>query len=85
MKLMGRDCEIVEMPPALASRVYRGSGAPAVEAVANYDITKIKSRLGYSDVVPVSRRPCLFRRVAAGEQARARGRDRDAARRPLRL
>ena len=54
IKLMGRDCEIVEMPPALASRVYRGSGAPAVEAVANYDITKIKSQLGYSDVVPVS-------------------------------
>ena len=54
IKHMGRDCEIVEMPPALAGRVYRGSGAPAVEAVANYDITKIKSRLGYSDVVPVS-------------------------------
>ena len=54
IKLMGADCEIVEMPPALASRVYRGSGAPAVEGAVNYDITKIKSQLGYSDVVPVS-------------------------------
>jgi len=53
-RLMHHDLEVVEMPPVLANRVYRGRGAQGGEGGHNYDITKIKTQLGYQDVVEVT-------------------------------
>jgi nucleoside-diphosphate-sugar epimerase len=45
------DWEVVEVPPALAQRVYKGGMAGSRENVIEFDIGKIKSQLGYRDVV----------------------------------
>jgi nucleoside-diphosphate-sugar epimerase len=52
--VMGRDCEILEMPPELAHRVYKGGCAKVPEWTIEYDIGKIKAELGYSDKVSPS-------------------------------
>jgi len=46
-----RDCEIVEAPPELAQRVYKGGAAAPPAGIAEYDIAKIKAQLGYRDAV----------------------------------
>ncbi len=46
-----RDCEIVEVPPTLAQRVYKGASSPSRDWVIEYDIRKIKTQLGYRDVI----------------------------------
>lgn len=43
--------EVVEAPPALAQRVYKGGGATLREGVIEFDIGKIKAQLGYRDIV----------------------------------
>jgi nucleoside-diphosphate-sugar epimerase len=43
--------EIVELPPALAQRVYKGGAAPLPSGVIEFDIGKIKTQLGYRDIV----------------------------------
>ncbi|RPI40192.1 MAG: NAD-dependent epimerase/dehydratase family protein, partial [Betaproteobacteria bacterium] len=43
--------EVVEVPPALAHRVYKGGSAVPREGIIEFDITKIKTQLGYRDVV----------------------------------
>jgi nucleoside-diphosphate-sugar epimerase len=48
---LNRECDIVEVPPALAHRVYKGGTAPPREWVIEFDITKIRTQLGYRDVV----------------------------------
>jgi nucleoside-diphosphate-sugar epimerase len=48
---MRKECEIVELPPALAHRVYKGASATLPAAVLEFDITKIKTQLGYRDIV----------------------------------
>jgi nucleoside-diphosphate-sugar epimerase len=48
---LGRDCEIVEVPPALALRAYKGGSAKPREWTMEYDIGKITAQLGYHDVV----------------------------------
>jgi nucleoside-diphosphate-sugar epimerase len=49
---LGRDCEVVELPPALAHRVYKGGSAALPAGVLEFDITKIRTELGYRDRVP---------------------------------
>jgi hypothetical protein len=44
--------EIVELPPELAHRVYKGAAAPLPGGVIEFDIGKIKNQLGYRDIVP---------------------------------
>jgi hypothetical protein len=46
-----RDCEIVEVPPALAEKVYKGGAARPREWMIEYDISKIRTQLGYRDVI----------------------------------
>ena len=50
-RVMHHDWELVEMPAALANRAYRGSGAQGGGAGFDFDITKIRTQLGYRDVV----------------------------------
>lgn len=47
---MAVECEIVEVPPALAQRVYKGRSA-ARDWVVEFDIGKIRTQLGYRDAV----------------------------------
>ena len=49
---LGRDCEIVEVPPTLSEKVYKGGAARPREWVLEYDITKIRTQLGYRDWIP---------------------------------
>ena len=42
---------VVEVPPPLAQRVYKGGAAPLRDAVIEFDISKIKTQLGYRDIV----------------------------------
>lgn len=44
-------CELVEVPPALAHRVYKGGAATLPAGVIEFDITKVKTQLGYRDLV----------------------------------
>ncbi|MCC6532710.1 MAG: NAD-dependent dehydratase [Burkholderiales bacterium] len=46
-----RACEIVEVLPPLAQRVYKGSAAAFVDSLIEFDITKIRTQLGYRDAV----------------------------------
>ena len=48
---LGHDCEIVEVPPALAQKVYKG-GAVRDRWLIEFDITKIRTQLGYRDLIP---------------------------------
>jgi nucleoside-diphosphate-sugar epimerase len=50
-KHLGQECDIVELPPALAHRVYKGGKAAPREALIEFDITKIRNELGYRDIV----------------------------------
>ena len=50
-KRMGHACEIVEATPASAYRVYKGGSAALPASVIEFDIGKIKSQLGYRDLV----------------------------------
>jgi len=52
-RYLRHDCEIVEVPPALAQRVYKGSGSgtPIGMGTIEFDIGKIKAQLGYRDIV----------------------------------
>ncbi len=52
---LGHACEIVEVPPALALKVYKGASARPREWTMEYDIGKITTQLGYRDVVPPAR------------------------------
>ena len=45
------DCEIVEVPPTLAHRVYKGGASRPAEWTLEYDISKIRTQLGYRDLV----------------------------------
>ncbi len=45
---------VVEAPPALAQRVYKGGTASLRDGVVEFDISKIKTQLGYRDVVTPS-------------------------------
>ena len=45
------DCEISEMPPTLAQRVYKGGASRPPDWTIEYDISKIKAQLGYRDLV----------------------------------
>ena len=49
------ECEVVEAPPALAYRVYKGGTGVLPAGVLEYDISKIKAQLGYRDVVTPAR------------------------------
>ncbi len=44
-------CEIVEAPPTVAHRVYKGGAAELPAGVIEFDISKIKAQLGYRDIV----------------------------------
>ena len=48
---MRRDCEIVEVPPALAQRVYKGGSSSVRDWMMEFDISKIRTQLGYRDLV----------------------------------
>lgn len=50
-KLLHHDWDLVEMPQALANKVYKGSGGGAASGGIEFDISKIKTQLGYHDVV----------------------------------
>ena len=45
------DCEIVEVPPTLAEKVYKGGAARPRDWMLEYDISKIKTQLGYRDLI----------------------------------
>src|SRR5688572_12339431 len=45
------DCEIVEVPPTLAEKVYKGGGARPRDWTLEYDIGKIRTQLGYRDLI----------------------------------
>jgi hypothetical protein len=44
--------ELVEVPPALAQRVYKGGAGTFMPPIIEFDIGKIKTQLGYRDIVP---------------------------------
>ena len=46
-----QDCEIIEVPPLLAQRVYKGDASRAPEWTIEYDISKIRIQLGHRDVI----------------------------------
>lgn len=48
---MRHDWEVIEMPPEFSVRAYKGGSATPREMVVEFDIGKIKSQLGYRDVV----------------------------------
>lgn len=52
-KLLHHDWEMVEMPAELANRAYRGGGAQGGGGF-DLDITKLRSHLGYRDVVSIA-------------------------------
>ena len=52
---LGHDCEIVEVPPALAEKVYKGGAARPRVWTLEYDISKITAQLEYHDVVAPAR------------------------------
>ena len=79
------DCEIVEVPPALAQRVYKGGAARRATGCIEYDISKIRTQLGYRDLIAARAGACRRGRLAGGESPGARGRNRAAARRSVRL
>ena len=43
--------EIVEAPPTLAQKVYKGGAARLRDWIIEYDISKIKTQLGYRDLI----------------------------------
>jgi nucleoside-diphosphate-sugar epimerase len=45
------DWEVVEVPPALAHRVYKGGGGAFTPPTIEFDIDKIRTQLGYRDIV----------------------------------
>jgi nucleoside-diphosphate-sugar epimerase len=45
------DCEIVEVLPALAQRVYQGDSPATRVHTVEFDISKIKAELGYRDAI----------------------------------
>ncbi|HZN23976.1 MAG TPA: NAD-dependent epimerase/dehydratase family protein [Burkholderiales bacterium] len=45
------ECEIVEVPPPLAQRVYKGGTSRPRDWTIEYDIAKIRIQLGYRDVI----------------------------------
>lgn len=47
-----RECAIVEVPPELAHRVYKGRADWRPANVIEFDIGRIKTELGYRDLVP---------------------------------
>jgi nucleoside-diphosphate-sugar epimerase len=49
---LGHDCEIVEVPPALALRAYKGGTSSSPDWTIEYDISKIRTQLGYRDPIP---------------------------------
>lgn len=51
---LGHEWEIVEMPPALAYRVYKGGASQVRAGEIEFDIAKVKAQLGYRDVVTPS-------------------------------
>ena len=53
-KLLNHDWELVEMPAALAIRAYRGGSAQGGGGGSDFDITKIRTQLGYQDVISIS-------------------------------
>ncbi|MDA0988989.1 MAG: NAD-dependent dehydratase [Chloroflexi bacterium] len=53
-KHLNHDWELVDMPATLASRVYKGGSAQGSSGGSDFDITKIRTHLGYQDVVSVS-------------------------------
>ena len=79
------ECEIVEVPPALAHRVYKGGAAalPAARARVRHRQDQGAARL--SRCRCARRRACRRGRLAGGQSPRARRRDRAPARRPVRL
>ena len=48
---LGHDCEILEVPPALAEKVYKGGAARPREWTIEFDLTKIRTQLGYRDLI----------------------------------
>ena len=48
---LGHRLEIVEVAPALAHRVYKGASATLPTWAMEFDISKVKSQLGYRDIV----------------------------------
>jgi nucleoside-diphosphate-sugar epimerase len=48
---LGRGCEIVELPPELAEKVYKGGAAKPRDWTIEFDINKIRTQLGYRDLV----------------------------------
>jgi nucleoside-diphosphate-sugar epimerase len=49
------DCEIVEVPPTLAQKVYKGAAAPLRDWMLEYDINKLRTQLGYRDLIAPAR------------------------------
>lgn len=45
------DCEIVEVPPTLAEKVYKGGASRPRGWTIEYDISKIRTQLGYRDLI----------------------------------
>ncbi len=50
-RYLRHEWDVVEVPPALAHRVYKGGTATLSDGVVEFDISKIKTQLGYRDVV----------------------------------
>lgn len=48
---MRHEWEVVEVPPAMAQRVYKGGTATLRDGTIEFDISKIKTQLGYRDLV----------------------------------
>lgn len=46
-----RECEIVEVQPALAQKVYKGGTSRPRDWTIEFDISKIRTQLGYRDVI----------------------------------
>jgi nucleoside-diphosphate-sugar epimerase len=52
--LLNHEWELVEIPANLAHRAYHGGSAQGTGGGSDFDITKIRTQLGYNDVISVS-------------------------------
>lgn len=53
-KHLRRDCEVIEAPPAVAQRAYKGQSVKR-DWVLEFDIAKVRSQLGYKDAIDPAR------------------------------
>lgn len=52
-RMLNHECELVDMPAELSTKVYKGGASRATGSGSELDISKIRTELGYHDIVSV--------------------------------